>query len=361
MRLIKKIISAAIAAITVMSIVNTGTLISFADTSFDYGDFRFTRTSATTVMVSKYYGDSTNVTLPESVDGTTVTGVYQSCFENTDVVSVTIPHAYKVIGAFAFNGCTQLRTVRLPSSLTSIGIMAFGGCSLLQSIDLAYTNNLSSIAFAAFSGCTSLENLCLPNSITTLGDNVFSGCSSLGEVKLPSGLKVIPEHAFSGCAIESIELPENLTTISEGVFSDNTALNEIDLPYSVTTLGARCFENDTNLSEIFLPETISSIGDGFLDPMSEGSIDVICYNNTYSYAYCEAYGIHNLTDTEKLIGDANLDGVVNINDVTEIQKYIAHIDVVKTYRAKNLADVIPDGKIMITDVTTLQRKLAGMI
>ncbi len=115
------------------------------------------------------------------------------------------------------------------------------------------------------------------------------------------------------------------------------------------------------LKEIFLPETISSIGDSFLAPMSNGTIDVLCYDNTYSRAYCEAYGINNLIIEEKLIGDANLDGVVNISDVTEIQKYIAHIDVMKTYRAKNLADVIPDGNIMITDVTTLQRKLAGII
>lgn len=58
-----------------------------------------------------------------------------------------------------------------------------------------------------------------------------------------------------------------------------------------------------------------------------------------------------------LSGDANRDGLVNINDVTEIQRHIAEHTTLRGTAALN-ADVNGDGVISIEDATALQRILA---
>lgn len=61
-----------------------------------------------------------------------------------------------------------------------------------------------------------------------------------------------------------------------------------------------------------------------------------------------------------MMGDINLDGTVNIDDVTLIQKYIANISELDSEQLKT-ADVTGDGDISIDDVTTIQKYLASMI
>ncbi len=63
---------------------------------------------------------------------------------------------------------------------------------------------------------------------------------------------------------------------------------------------------------------------------------------------------------EGLLGDANLDGKVNIKDVTLIQKYVANIldfDEVQL----TLSDTNKDEKVNIKDATAIQKFIAGFI
>ena len=55
-----------------------------------------------------------------------------------------------------------------------------------------------------------------------------------------------------------------------------------------------------------------------------------------------------------ILGDANLDGAVDITDVTTIQRYDAQL-ITLSQTAQNLADVDRDGKVTIIDATWLQR------
>ena len=55
-------------------------------------------------------------------------------------------------------------------------------------------------------------------------------------------------------------------------------------------------------------------------------------------------------------GDVNMDGVMNINDATAIQMYLAGISLEK-FNA-DAADINNDGDISILDVTALQIKLS---
>lgn len=64
------------------------------------------------------------------------------------------------------------------------------------------------------------------------------------------------------------------------------------------------------------------------------------------------------TTTDKIIlGDVNKDGVVNVLDTTEIQRYVACLDDF-TDDQKFVADINADGKISILDATEVQRYAA---
>ena len=63
------------------------------------------------------------------------------------------------------------------------------------------------------------------------------------------------------------------------------------------------------------------------------------------------------TTAARLLGDANNDGTVNINDVTAIQRHLAE-QTLLTGDDFTAADITGDGEVSIDDVTILQRYLA---
>lgn len=79
----------------------------------------------------------------------------------------------------------------------------------------------------------------------------------------------------------------------------------------------------------------------------------------------EAYYLNNedfycrFTVIEALLGDANLDGDVDVTDATAIQRYDAEM-IRLSDAALTLADVDRDGEVTIIDATWIQRYAAGM-
>lgn len=61
-----------------------------------------------------------------------------------------------------------------------------------------------------------------------------------------------------------------------------------------------------------------------------------------------------------LIGDVNMDGEININDATMIQKYLAEL-VTFTPEQQIAADTNGDGDVNINDVTMVQKYIAELI
>ena len=70
-------------------------------------------------------------------------------------------------------------------------------------------------------------------------------------------------------------------------------------------------------------------------------------------------GDFEIVPAEKLLGDANLDGAVDITDATTIQRYDAEMIVLNSI-ALTLADVDKDGSVSVVDATWIQRFIAGM-
>lgn len=114
---------------------------------------------------------------------------------NRECKNITIPETvtadgftYQVtmIGAKAFNDCSQLEKVIIPDSVTEIE----GG----KRDGFGYN------VYSAFSGCTRLESITLPNKLTIIGPGVFRGCTNLTSIVIPSKVRLLGYEAFKDCA-----------------------------------------------------------------------------------------------------------------------------------------------------------------
>ncbi len=330
MKASKRMLAVLLALLLGAGVIHAGVLVSYADTFFDAGDFRFAVTSGDAVSVAAYYGNSTEVTLPAEVNGRAVTGVYSRCFENNaSVTSVTLPEGYTSVGAFAFCGCQSLTQVTLPSTLKSIGLMAFNDCAALEDIDLAQTD-LRSIGFAAFNNCFALESVIMPDTLTSLGENAFCNCASLSELRLSGNLAVISEYAFYGCS----------------------ALTDVAFPALVNKLDTSCFENAA-LTGVFVPDTVTSVGENAFAPSNA----IVCFSGSAAAQYCADSGSQAAVVLAKIAGDANSDGKVNVNDVTSIQRHLAEVEILTEYEML-MADVNGDKSVNVSDATMIQGYLA---
>lgn len=99
-----------------------------------------------TIAITFYEGNDTDVNIPSTVDGYTVSKVYWGSFAgNEKLEKVTVPSTVTAIEYFAFYGCSSLKEVNLPSSLQKIG-------------------------YSAFLGCSSMDNVIIPASVTEIGE-----------------------------------------------------------------------------------------------------------------------------------------------------------------------------------------------
>ena len=117
----------------------------------------------------------------------------------------------------------------------------------------------------AFGGNKNINTIILPESITTIGESAFSGCSGLtGNLILPDGVTTIEGWAFSGCSgfTGNLIIPGNVTTIGEMAFRGCTGLTgDLIISNGVTTIGELAFVNCSNFKgNLILPDGLTTIG-----------------------------------------------------------------------------------------------------
>ena len=224
-----------------------------------------------------------------------------------------------VIGSFAFQGCRRLTSLTLPAGITSICEGAFWGCRELTSLTLPA--GITWIEFSAFDGCSGLKEVrfCIndnldtyltkgqtpwsvlmgkqptvanpykkvncgikyyindkeitsieiPSNVTTLSNYVFQGCSGLTSLTLPAGITEIGKGAFDYCSgLTSLNLPAGITEIGKGAFSYCRGLTSLTLPAGITEIGDYAFESCIGLTSLTLPAGITKIGSYAFDGCS---------------------------------------------------------------------------------------------
>ena len=104
----------------------------------------------------------------------------------------------------------------------------------------------------------------IPDTVIWLNDGLFSSFNDLQRVHLPQELKHIPPQIFSNCwRLSSVNIPENIITIGAGAFrSVAEKINNLvlEIPDTVQAIGDYAF-TDANVSRIHIPKNIKIIGD----------------------------------------------------------------------------------------------------
>ena len=109
-----------------------------------------------------------------------------------------------------------------------------------------------------------LESVVIPDTVTSIGDGAFSGARNLKTVLIPDSVTVIKNNAFSYCqSLEEILLPKNLTNISVSLFYECASLREIVIPEGVRSIDPLAFYNCSALTTVYIPKTLNSISDSF--------------------------------------------------------------------------------------------------
>lgn len=127
-----------------------------------------------------------------------------------------------------------------------------------------------------FKGCK-LKTIEFPQSLKVVGNAVFSECYNLsGKIIIPEGVTTIGVSSFEATAIESVELPSSLVTVTDGsmvidaigahAFENCRSLRDINIPESVTTIRTSVFSGCTSLTTITLPKGVTWVcGSAFQD------------------------------------------------------------------------------------------------
>ena len=255
-------------------------------------------------------GAKTSVTIPNGV--TTIAGsAFQGC---RSLTSITISNGVTTIAETAFYDCSSLTSITIPNSVTSIEWLAFDGCSSLASINVASGNTHYSSADGALYNyaqdtllrCPEAKSsINIPNGVTCIKGYAFRYCIGLTSIPIPSSVTYIEVNAaFEGCdALTSINVASGNTRYSsiDGVLYNHAqdsllrcppGKNSVSMPNSLTCIYRGAFSECKNLTSITIPNSVRII-DELAFKMCSNLTSVTIGNSVHSidwwaFAYCDS-------------------------------------------------------------------------
>ena len=149
-----------------------------------------------------------------------------------------------------------------------------------------------------------VETVYIPETVTTIGEKAFYNCRNLETINLPVSLSVINAQAFMNCTfLVNINVPDRLTGIGEQAFRNCSSLISFNIPSSVGVIDAYAFAGCESLTDIgAIPENLRTLGDyAFYD--CKQLTTPIKLGSSYYYSIRKLgngifYGCSSLTDVE---------------------------------------------------------------
>ena len=256
--------------------------------------------------------------------------IEDDAFAGTKLSSVTIPDSVTSIGNSVFSGCMNLKSVILPKSLQIIEPYLFSNCIALTNVEIP--ESVKTIGSNVFSSCKELKKIKIHSSVTVIEEDAFDSAYALEEIEffgtekqwddiwikkgnlelltakkhfingsyldgqkrvfsydgprdiseytVPDGITWLKDNAFKGTSITSVSMPDTVTYIGKGAFSECVHLRSITIPPQVSAIRDKTFYLSSNIEIVNIPHSIRWIGEeaffAFLKQLNiyyDGTID----------------------------------------------------------------------------------------
>lgn len=225
------------------------------------------------VLKSCSYTEAKIITIPESIDGESITSISEECFSN-------LPNLEKII---------------IPSTIHSIGDFAFLNDKSLKEVVIAPNNNLS------------------------LGKNLFVGCTSLTSFNVPRGVGFDPE-VYVNSNITDFTFDESKYKVKNNLIVDTEAnwvcyavpgFENYEVPAGVTVIAQNAFANNHTVKSVILNDVEDLLDNAF----ANSSVQTLTNNNVKKVradVFTNTPYLNNQTDKFVIMGDSLIK--VNSND-----------------------------------------------
>ncbi len=211
---------------------------------------------------------STDIIIPEEIEGYKVKALGDNLFSATDVTSVYIPAAVNDISLTAFENARELKAFICQEGgrFGSVdGVLYMNDFYILYKVPEAkteineYPENIRTIYENAFRG-SSVKEVVLPETVVNIREYSFA-FSGLESIVIPEAVTLICEFAFYGSEnLKEVVLPQGLDEIAANAFGHCSALTEINLPYGLTCVEGSAF-HCSGLKSVLIPESVIRITD----------------------------------------------------------------------------------------------------
>ena len=280
------------------------------------GDYWYKVLSDGTAEITEYTSRETiAITIPETIDGHTVSSIGKYAFRGAPITSLTIGNNVTYIGESAFYSC-KAETVVINAVDLKLGKRAFAFCSDIKTFTLTVNNiEIGESAFemsqlATFNWKLADENA--QGTKTVIGKYAFSA-SGLGDITIPGDNLQIEKRAFINSSIKSLTaLCQTITVGDEafdfsglksftlpnacsagecmGMFGDSSfylcSLKSFYVPACVYSIGSNAFACCDNLESIVIPPTVTSIGNRAFQQVNSLLIAKVV-EGSYADGYCK--------------------------------------------------------------------------
>lgn len=126
--------------------------------------------------------------------------------------------------------------------------------------EINYTlNNINSKDKGVFSDRRALTTVELGEQVKTISDYMFAVSPKLTSVNIPTSVTSIGNNAFEECAITSVNIPETVTSMGNNVFRNCDALKNATL--GTPTIGTGVLYDCDALEEVTIKGTVNSFGE----------------------------------------------------------------------------------------------------
>ena len=186
-------------------------------------EYKINDTGENTISIVKYYGNETDLIVPDEIDGKTVTEIAQKAIGQTSLYTISLPKTLTYIGDSDFSHAKNLTSIEVRDSeygktrfWTDENGVLYGYVDHHTDVDKTTYNKY--LELLCYPSAKSEKSYTVDDKVTAIAGNAFSNCFYLEKINLGNGVRKLGVGAFKNCmSIQSITIPKNVQKIGYNV------------------------------------------------------------------------------------------------------------------------------------------------